>query len=1700
MIFFVHIQLFILQCFLIKCPLTCVFFFPTLFLSIIAIPSRNSFTQQMRRNALKNRKLRQSTKWRREKRRRSGKQPLKSSTAKPRQGVPPLSQVALKELRVRVRRHSVDFLLGCKDPTSKQRAILQQLEEVKAQRRPREANLKPSASTHRRSGDASNSTGRPVKVMERRLVHLRKSSRAKRRGENTATHQAQLIPRPRSAAFRLPVETDKCCNSETSGKTDKNPECQSGDGCLQPRGPERTQNSAVETSERDTIKDSSPLADGCSGTAKSKNAADKPLKQYVRVSLTRLPAPVTVATEKSCSSRSSRRSSSSGLTLPSQRASRSRHGPAASPEPAGGASLDTPNLRRTCRQASGCADAPFQREGGEKEGSTEPRAAAGAEEQQDNVETQRGKAKAAPALVMVKSSERHRGPRNLGRAADQDGGARGPSGEVNQQRARRCAQHIVIKQAKVLLSDILRKDESLMESRLYRHLVGRFSASSSKEAQSAEEEDQADINGGRNHRSVQGRLMRHRRTRPRAAKAKCQGKQSVRGHLGPESGAAAAQSDPCEDAAAQPSQSQQGHHSPPAALRNTLPQEPLISASATSSLQADSSLQAHTQSNIPLKKRTFRSSVAIDSEPGVTGASGQSCKDGAKAKSAGTPRPGAVPEAGKQENKDGKGRRRRTEWQRLTRKKVPAVTRELRPRNYQVKRCSSTVQEGQEAGESRAQDAASHPPTEEKAGQDGAGALNPHRSQQGGALIQPAGSEKSEPDPGLKILFKRRKGKVWQMQGASFKGAKGAFKTEKPESLVACDPFKAIMDSVSILNMEMEAARAHVHASRKSNNRLRRLKRRGERLRKAKTLPSGETQGPCETRRDGVDAKDGLDRRRARPLAETPANGGEGSSGLLGRGAKSEDGFVKSCMFQSGSRQKADLGDLLLPVLKLRRRTEDIWEVDGKDERRQAPLKAEADLKKEPKGRVFGTQKTGRLDLARLKEECPPPQRPTSNPCFKTEPPPFTLSLSPLSLSSPLSDSRGHVLSPSADAAAERPEVNSGGRKQRPGVERAHRYGPVDTPASCLSHTLQQIDNSLSRLSEGLCSSQVLEKPPPCPLVSAPVIQPPSQSPPFAAADNMLSGEPAFPNCCDDLLDFQCLNFEGYYQPPNMLPSSPSDLCSLDPPSDPFSSPLSHSPSDTWTTETPYLGPPSPAGSFAGEDLHFFPSLISSKNDCVPLEYEAKDAPKDRASPNSSFTFPALCDSETAAKDRIPSKNPGGRHPRDELKSPPSSAAGKPRLPAAAPAATSQTAVSLAPPAAFGVRAAGVQSKVQSSLRNQGPFHRVAPPSRSPLFGTAQSNFVRGSSQSCFPRSVPSSQTSNRFLTPSLFSLRNPNPSETPRFQTSTVIHRVLKFQEGNPSQNLDGAPCKEAMIACRTGAGKPGATEKMQPNHKAAFVPDAHHRANVSAQGFSKDGGHLSPPSRPGAYFSKAGSSFLPPFSKSRMSSEKHEAVDATLAYRSPPGLPRSCFPNKVSDLYSAPQQNKSAPSDKHQACYAHQDPFDFSFGSSLSHMPQESGPQLNHSGPPGPPAGKSQPLLSSAAFPYGYQGAPYVLNFSGDHSLTLGLRDGAEGRPGLGSANYTYHCLMEPSGTQGRLVLEPCGPPLSAPTSFSLGGFSGLKGQEEHCRKDTQPQFLHREHLGPTHYGPATAPHSMGPSKPKRVRLVVTDGTVDLDLQYSD
>ncbi|XP_041673318.1 histone-lysine N-methyltransferase KMT5C isoform X1 [Cheilinus undulatus] len=1761
-----------------------------------AIPSRNSFTQQMRRNALKNRKFGQTKKWRREQHRRSGKHPLKS-TVKQHRAVPLLSQVTLKDIRIRVRRHSVDFLLNCKDPKSKERALLLQLEEVKPSNS--EVNPKPFAHlstmpVHQRSRPAVNGSGlngKSVTALDRQAIQQRTSSRTKSMVKVTPTHQTGCSNTGNTTAVCQPDGINKSSSAIKQEMEKAITETQSN------KSSSTESNTASEQKECKTIRASPQMEVSQRAADRSKKAGDNPLislKQYVTVNITRLSLPESLVAQKSSEDRkeivelrvrSSQRPKPAPLSMQSKaRGSRFQQ------KLQGNSGICSNEGNRGVREMffkAGDKVNLRKRQAGESVGNLsnslneddkviEIKTVSEVKEdlpkeQQDvvkrKIEGQKVKKNDECTIVEgfqpqeeVKQSECKSVPSEK------------PTGQNNTQLARITAEEkldnpskqtakcvnelpvckckdVVMKQAKVLLSDILRKDKSLIDMRLHGDIVKRMlSTSASKETLNAEEgEEETEINGGRYQSKVQRRMRRRRWMGPRAMKTKVESK-GTKGQMSKDD-SDSVKTETREETL--PLHSPQRHKNSPTTCLNTLPHKSLISTKATTNLRPDTNPQVHIQSNIPLKKRTFRSSVEMYCDQGLNPTSERASKETAELNSSAELSQNAkkCSEDRSKIKRNIQRRIRKTEIQRLTSKRITTFNRVLRSRVNEaqrsnlmrrVRRCKIERQDEVAVDEAQTLEMDEDAEAEDFAKIPIQCDRNPNDSQEedeGEQFLQQSDSEETKPGLNFKLRFRRMKGRMWEMQGAGFENM--ALKAEKGDELVACDPFKAIMESVSILNMEMEAAQAHVQASRKSKSRLHRLKKRGERI-SERTAMNSSTEaldksvcGPGEMPHDKVESKDSLETQLPDgvKLLEEKIESPESDRNVLsavGQTTKIEDRCVKNCcVFETGSQQKLlpelDFNGLPLPVLKLRRKQEDIWEVDSKEEQKQTELKEEPSVVRETTGVILGKQKKGCPDFGKLKEECPSLQRGNNSALLKTEPPPFSLSLSPLSLSSPLNDNKTEVKSSAPNTVIDRPEMNSGGRKQRYKMERAHKCGPVETPTPCLSHTLQQIDNSLSRLSEGLCSSQTLEKPAACSNTSNSVIQPPSQSPPFTTADTILPNEPSFTNCCDDILDFQCLNFEGYYQPQNILPSSPSDLCSLDPPTDPFSSPLSHSPSDTWTTETPYLGPPSPGNNFTSEDLQFFPGLIPSKGDSVPLECEAKDMSKDRIQPNPNFNFSALGNPDLTAKDRIITKNPGVRPSREDLRNQSFLGVNKQRLlSAASSSVTSQSPVTITQPS-INTKISTSQSKAQTNLRTQGPFHRMSIPTKSQSFSSGQPSTVRGASQGCSTKSVPSSQVTNKLLSPQLLTVKtpNPNPPDNPfkyHEKTSSVIHRVLKFQGGEQTQNLYSAPCKDTIgaagssnVTSRTLGEKPGNFERTNQSQKLGVGTDGYHKGNISVQGFGKDTSQLaslSNPNRSNPHFTKPNSSFPQPFSKSKLSSEKHESVETNTIYKNLSALPRPFFfPSKIPESYSSTQdkglkQDKSttSTSEKNQPCYTQQDPFDFSFGSSLSPMSQHSSPQVVQSTPPGTPApaNKSQSSTSSASFPYGYQGPPYVLNFSGDHSLTLGLREGADGYQG--STNYTYHCLMEPSGTQGRLVLEPCGPQLPNPASFSLGGFSGLKGQDEHCRKDVQQQCQPGEHQGASHYGPVPTSHSMGATKPKRVRLVVTDGTVDLDLQYSD
>ncbi|XP_026209446.1 histone-lysine N-methyltransferase KMT5C isoform X2 [Anabas testudineus] len=1018
-----------------------------------AIPSRNSFTQQMRRNALKNRKLNQTKKWRREKHRRSGKHPLKSSTVKRHRTFPLLSQVTLRDLQVRVRRHSLDFLINCRDPKSKERALLQQLEEVKPEvnrlcelnltcekSNSTEVNLKPftlnsSMSVHQKSRLAASSTGlngKSVKVVDRREVHMRSTSRTRSMVHTTLTHKTGSCNTVSTTTVCSPVEIDKVVSAikqekieEATSESQSN-KCSNDESCTN----DMAQHLPAEQTEKKTIRDSSLLSESvCQNTIHgSTKAGDNPLislKQYLTVNLTRLSVPLNVEAEITSEDREGRvevrgrkRQSQcprpAALTVQSEkRLSRSQQ------RQGGGSELGTAKGNRGVREmffkAINKVNAR-KRHASETVGDLshikkkkndkviEIQKACIQKQQQGTVkgkiEEQKEKKNAAStdteckstkSLEDVKESECKilSGEKTTGQnsiqcvkpkvnACKEDGVVKLPeqiAKIVSKQAVSRYEEDIVIKQAQVLLSDILRKDKSLIDNRLRGDIVGRgFSTLASKMPGAEEEAELTEINEGKDRRSVRRRVLKRRKMRPRAVKRKAEDKQSNKGLLSKDV-PGTIKTDLSKDSLQL--KLSQRHNDQPATTLNPLPHRSVIAAKATTNVQADTNSQAHMQSNIPLKKRTFRSSVEIHSEQSLNSAIDQTSKEATKLNLSAALRQdlGLCTEESSKNKRDSKCRRR-TELQRLTPKRTPkqnSFNRVLRSRTNEVqrdhllrkvRRCKLVRQDEDHINKAPTLETDKLPQDKKAEGSatipDHCDNPTPDESQKkdDGEMSD---LEETKPAPNFRIRFKRRRGKVWEMQGAGFENK--ALKTENGDALLACDPFKAIMDSVSILNMEMEAAQAHVQASKKSKSRLHHLKKRGKRLteRRARNLSSDEVQdlknvqNTCETSEyinSKIEIKEKLDRDLLVGLRQPEKIEGQKNDRESGnQETKIEDRFVKNCcLFESRSQKKQepelDLSGLPLPVIKLRRKAEDIWEVDSKEDLTQDKLKVEPKVRK----------------------------------------------------------------------------------------------------------------------------------------------------------------------------------------------------------------------------------------------------------------------------------------------------------------------------------------------------------------------------------------------------------------------------------------------------------------------------------------------------------------------------------------------------------------------------------------------------------------------------------------------------------------------------------------------------------------------------------------------------------------------------------
>ncbi|CAL8266229.1 unnamed protein product [Gadus morhua 'NCC'] len=1419
-----------------------------------AIPSRNSFTQQMRRNALISKKLTQTKKWRKAKHRRSEKKPSSPSSATQDRSLSLPLQIQLKELSVRVQRHTVDFLLHCKDPKSKERALLLSLEEVKP--KVNNAKLVPVNNTEAGNGKAQ----RNVSVRTFGEVNLKPftlDSSVSSRNNGSPVTGVSVSP---LTVVDTPVVHPKM-TTRTRGKIQN--------VCGVPTGSGTAKDQGTVCPPKDVDK---------------KNKANVP-KHNIMDNGTQ---------NQSMSTTNSKGASTGSLTLSDACTAVKEHRP---PVP-----VSPHTEQKATRSVSSAANKTMQTS-------------------QPSVQVMGVLQSLADKLV-----------NNVV--------GRGPT----------LKRYVTVHLTRVKLPQRIKSE-------------------------SEENEGKGSPEKVKVRTPPSDRILRIRPASQTAAAAAAAGKaDSVSSVQKRDSKQAAAVGSEFAAAAAADSK--------------RVVKEMFFKPSDNVNLRCRR--VAEPVSSPPCgEEKTVDKVIEVSKEVTELDAPEQKALDSPDCSVGG----GTVTRESKVRQRKGEAQKLTTGWAAKQNFFVKGIRyKALEFRQTRLLRNMSKMVEA----EKREGDGVDHweKPTEDNQDEKIVVLNRPklelsHDTNAGAedAVISSVSTDMDkETTEQFKIRFKRKRGRVWEME--KLKQKKWCLEQMKRETSPTCDPFKAIMDSVSVLNMEMEAAQDHVKASIRSKDNLHHLKKRAQRLVESQanvlsTSLSSDLSQDSDPKKPAVESNDDLGAQICKdrgPLDKSQITSKALKTPLaISHKTKMEEPFPKSsCCFEGELKPKLEAN--LLPRIKLRRRDDDIWEVDSHDgtvteTKPKLERQYRMDCMQSGLGKGLGkvSKMEGKMSSSsrsvELKEECPH----------------FSLSLSPLSLYSPFNDSaatRGMASSPDRTTERSVEMMSSVGRRPRHRVERTRQSAATEPPTtSCLSHSLQQIDNSLSRPSESLCESQALEKAA-FPTASSSGIQPLSHSPPFSSQDSMFNTDPGFLNCCDDLLDFQCLNFEGYYQTQECLPTSPSDLCPLDPPTDPFSSPLSHSPSDAWNPETPYLGPPSPGNNFGSEELPFLPNLGSSKGDCVPLDYTVKDNLRDKMPLTTNFSFPSLSSTEAAAMDRFLNKNPGARSmSKEEPKVHPMTLGGKPPL--------------------FGE---GFGTASQSQMN---PAHPSSPGAN---FKTIAST------------GQPKSQSHIRSMD-NLFNLPDKN---------SSVIHRVLKYQGGKQTPNLCSAPFKDNVQE----AGGPSAMfkrfsdrEKSQHNDKAGAGLD-----------YGKGNFH---------------NTYQVP----------HGALPGTLAS-----------------------------------------------------------------------ANKTQSSSCSAPFPQSCHGPPYVLNFSGDHSLTLGLRDGAESLTcsGLGPTNYTYHCLMEPSGAQGRLVLEPCGPQLSNAAPFPPGGgFSGFKSHEDAYKKDPHPQChpgdrpstshssqshssqshssqshssqshssqSHSSQSHSSHCGPSTSSHSVGSNKPKRVRLVVTDGTVDLDLQYSD
>ncbi|XP_027001290.2 histone-lysine N-methyltransferase KMT5C isoform X1 [Tachysurus fulvidraco] len=978
----------------------------------------------------------------------------------------------------------------------------------------------------------------------------------------------------------------------------------------------------------------------------------------------------------------------------------------------------------------------------------------------------------------------------------------------------------------------------------------------------------------------------------------------------------------------------------------------------------------------------------------------------------------------------------------------------------------------------------------------------------------------------FRIRLKRKRGREWEME-SEFKGEGGVVESQGSEPRTdIIDPFKAILDSVAILNLEMARIRGHGEADNSLG------------LEQA-TKAVQDVLEHCQKESAFKSRKKHKKISGANINNEKRANGQEAS--VQGKIVFPE--VLEQSKFVRRLKVEADNMDIKpLPLLRLRRRAEGRWEVDGEEAQTQDENigKGISVLRDSRILSCFFPERlpTGEMAFSRVKEENPSPcaHQIAANKCERIRElskcasisDPSLLSLSPLSLNSPYHEGLSEMAHPSRV-------------KETFAPERVENVESSELSEVCLSHNLFQINKSLSKLQamtqqQPFCAPVNISATTSCQIQSKPLSPPTS---PF-------NTECTFSNYSEDILDFHCLNLDGYDQAhaQNNLQNTLTDYCPGEPHNTgSFSSPFSQSPADGWNPETPYLGSPSPGSSFSTPEDLSFPDLGLTRYDMPSLNSElsskdkafcpamfgsatVKDSERnmffsDGASTKRNVLFQSKEDSATPTI-CVADKNLGNQ--RDLIIFNTSSNAKQTGPPTAC--LQSQDKVHFLD-SSRNLSTHSDSSKVQTKYRNNEPLNSNNK-SQSNVLSQSVPGLYNAGLQSNPVKPFHSIHTSKTTSCSEIPGPLNLGSMVFRGYEKKPMVFQnynsLVKVEGGGYGQNVcKGSLIGDSKLSLKSHSSKSELTDPVPGpsnlrNHKE-LSSECSQSAYLRYSETSRRDIKTVPPNKGLSKAHPQSDRVYPVYflssSKTTTNAIKNMPVEKPQNHAVNPDIPSTFFhsnqshsilknlrPDKPHAVVAPSQSSQmSVPLDRNQLCFSHCGPVGVNFSSSMSPaVSQHSSPQVSYRDPVGWEAPPTKPQPSS--FVCNQSAHPsYVVNFTGDHSVTLNYNDGGDCLNYSSSVptNYTYHCLMEPSGTQGRLIVEPCGP--SSISHSSVGSFAGPKGLAE-TDKDSHQHGQSVCHPVISHHFPSS--HSQGASlsdrKPKRLRLVVTDGTVDLDLQYTD